>query len=130
METSLEPEMPPVRGNKGKLQQVLLNLLLNAKDAVGQEGRITLVTRSDDGRTIVEVTDDGIGIAQEDLPRIFDPFFTTKGRGKGTGLGLSISYAIVRELEGEIQAESTPGEITRFRVLLPAARHAIEVGHP
>ena len=71
-------------------------------------------------RVILEVVDDGVGIAEEDLPRIFDPFFTTKGRGKGTGLGLSISYGIVREHDGAMQAESVPGEFTRFRIELPA----------
>ena len=128
MEKSLAPDLPPVRGHKGKLQQVLLNLLLNARDAVGKEGRITLVTRHQEGHAVFEVTDDGAGIATEDLPRIFDPFFTTKGRGKGTGLGLSISYAIVREHEGEIQVDSVPGELTRFRVLLPAAHSAVAAG--
>ena len=66
------------------------------------------------------MTDDGAGIAEEDLPRIFDPFFTTKGRGHGTGLGLSISYGIVREHGGEILVESEPGTYTRFRVEIPA----------
>jgi signal transduction histidine kinase len=68
---------------------------------------------------VLEVVDDGVGIAESDLPRIFDPFFTTKGRGKGTGLGLSISYGIVREHEGTMHVESVPGKFTRFKVELP-----------
>jgi signal transduction histidine kinase len=98
-----------------------LNLLLNARDAVGQGGRIEVAAGVRSGKVVLEVTDDGVGIAEEDLGRIFDPFFTTKGRGRGTGLGLSISYGIVREHEGEIQVESSPGEFTRFRVELPPA---------
>ena len=121
IEASLDPALPPVRGQKGKMQQVLLNLLLNARDAVGEEGRISVSTRCVDGRVVLEVQDDGVGIAEEDLPRIFDPFFTTKGRGHGTGLGLSISHGIVQEHEGEMAVESFPGEFTRFRVELPAS---------
>ena len=68
---------------------------------------------------MLEVTDNGVGIGKEDLPRIFDPFFSTKGRGKGSGLGLSISYGIVREHAGAFEAESVPGEYTRFRIVLP-----------
>jgi hypothetical protein len=120
-EARLEADLPRVRGHKGKLQQVLLNLLLNARDAVGQGGRIEVAAGVRSGKVVLEVTDDGVGIAEEDLGRIFDPFFTTKGRGRGTGLGLSISYGIVREHEGEIQVESSPGEFTRFRVELPPA---------
>jgi PAS domain S-box-containing protein len=120
LETLLEPDLPPIRGHKAKLQQVLLNLLLNARDAVDAKGCITLQTRSAEDRIVLDVTDNGVGIAEEDLPRIFDPFFTTKGRGKGSGLGLSISYGIVREHAGEIQVESVPGEFTRFRIKLPS----------
>jgi PAS domain S-box-containing protein len=116
----LADDLPPVSGNKGKLQQVILNLLINARDALGESGNITVVSLEHDGRAVVEVTDDGSGIAEEDLPRIFDPFFSTKGRGKGTGLGLSICYGIVQEHNGEIHVESNVGHFTRFRVELPA----------
>jgi PAS domain S-box-containing protein len=119
LKSTLHSDLPVIRGHKAKLQQVLLNLLLNATDAVGQGGRISLETRSDDGRVVLEVTDNGAGIDEDDLPRIFDPFFTTKGRGKASGLGLSISYGIVREHSGELLVESVPGEFTRFRVVLP-----------
>ena len=103
---------------------MFLNLLINARDAVEPDGEITVSSFGKDDRVIVEVTDNGAGIAEEDLARVFDPFFTTKGRGKGTGLGLSISYGIVQEHEGEIQVESQPGAFTRFRVELPSMRAA------
>jgi PAS domain S-box-containing protein len=124
LHAELEGDLPEVRGHRGKLQQVLLNLLSNARDAVEGGGRITVRTAHAGERVVLEVVDDGVGIAEEDLPRIFDPFFTTKGRGKGTGLGLSISYGIVREHEGAMQAESVPGEFTRFRVELPVHKPA------
>ncbi|HZN54194.1 MAG TPA: ATP-binding protein [Candidatus Polarisedimenticolaceae bacterium] len=120
----LAPQLPEVRGHRGKLQQVLLNLLSNARDAVEGGGRIAVRTVRSGERVVLEVVDDGVGIAEEDLPRIFDPFFTTKGRGKGTGLGLAISYGIVREHDGAMQVESVPGEFTRFRVELPAHKPA------
>ncbi len=116
--------LPEVRGHRGKLQQVLLNLLSNARDAVEGGGRIAVRTARADGRVVLEVVDDGVGIAESDLPRIFDPFFTTKGRGKGTGLGLSISYGIVREHDGAMHVESVPGEFTRFWVELPVPKPA------
>lgn len=125
LDTELEPDLPRIVGHRGKLQQVVLNLLLNAKDAVSDRGTIRVATRTTADRIVLEVADDGVGIAEEDLPRVFDPFFTTKARGKGSGLGLSISYGIVREHEGEMHAESVPGEFTRFRVEIPRPRHAL-----
>jgi PAS domain S-box-containing protein len=122
LEVSLDDELPSIPGHRGKLQQVLLNLLINARDAVEEDGLISIASSYREGRAVVEVVDDGIGIAEDDLPRIFDPFFTTKERGEGTGLGLSISYGIVQELKGEINVESKPGEYTRFRVELPTVR--------
>jgi PAS domain S-box-containing protein len=124
LHVDLAAGLPDVRGHRGKLQQVLLNLLSNARDAVEGGGRIGVRTHARDERVVLEVDDDGIGIAEADLPRIFDPFFTTKGRGKGTGLGLSISYGIVREHDGAMHVESVPGESTRFRVELPIVKPA------
>jgi PAS domain S-box-containing protein len=118
--SALADDVPPVLGNRSKLQQVVLNLLLNARDAVGERGNITVLTYFKNGKVVFEITDDGTGIAEEDLPRIFDPFFTTKGRGKGNGLGLSICYGIVQEHHGEIHVESSAGQYTRLRVELPA----------
>jgi len=124
LHVDLGSELPEVRGHRGKLQQVLLNLLSNARDAVEGGGRIEVRTVQAGLRVVLEVEDDGIGISEHDLPRIFDPFFTTKGRGKGTGLGLSISYGIVREHDGAMHVESVPGRFTRFRVELPVHRPA------
>ena len=115
-------ELPRVQGNAGKLQQVFTNLLLNARDAIPDGGRITLRTVADERDSInVEVRDTGIGIAPENVARIYDPFFTTKGVGRGTGLGLAVSYGIVQEHSGHIAVESAPGRGTTFRITLPSA---------
>ena len=124
LHVDLDKDLPEVRGHRGKLQQVLLNLLSNARDAVEGGGRISVRTVHRDARVVLEVVDDGVGIAENDLTRIFDPFFTTKGRGKGTGLGLSISYGIVREHDGTMHVESVPGRFTRFQVELPVHKPA------
>ena len=120
------PQVPAVMADEGRLGQVLLNLVVNAAQAIPEgnvEGNeIHLFTaRAPDGRVVIGVHDSGPGIPAEVLPRIFDPFFTTKPVGQGTGLGLSISHSLVKDMGGEIQVESTLGEGTTFRVLLPAA---------
>jgi two-component system, NtrC family, sensor kinase len=119
---SYEPNAPLIVGNAGKLQQVFTNLLLNARDAIPDGGRITLKTaiNRDDSLT-VEVADNGIGIAPENVAKIYDPFYTTKGVGRGTGLGLAVSYGIVQEHSGHISVESAPGRGTTFRIALPTA---------
>ena len=117
-----ESDAPLVYGNGGKLQQVFTNLILNARDAIPDGGRITLSTRSlDDGSLAVDVADTGIGIAPENVAKIYDPFYTTKGVGRGTGLGLAVSYGIVQEHAGHISVDSTPGHGTTFRIILPTA---------
>ncbi|HEX8707638.1 MAG TPA: ATP-binding protein [Pyrinomonadaceae bacterium] len=114
------PHLPKAIGNAVKLQQVFTNLILNARDAIPEGGRITLSTASTDDETIViEVIDTGIGIAPENVAKIYDPFFTTKGVGRGTGLGLAVTYGIVQEHAGHIAVESTPGKGTTFRITLP-----------
>jgi signal transduction histidine kinase len=131
VETELDEALPAVRGNGGKLQQVFLNLLLNARDAMselsdGQRRRISVRSMGSNGSTVrVEVQDSGPGIPRENLSRVFDPFFTTKGARKGTGLGLSVSYGIVEEHGGVIEADSTPGEGATFRLELPVAQGKI-----
>jgi PAS domain S-box-containing protein len=105
-----------VIGYEFKLQQVFLNLFLNARDAMPSGGWLAIATRVDRGEVIAEVADTGNGIAPEHLARIYDPFFTTKAMGQGTGLGLSITYGIVREHEATIQCDSTPGKGTRFEI--------------
>ncbi|OFW33552.1 MAG: hypothetical protein A3J28_14465, partial [Acidobacteria bacterium RIFCSPLOWO2_12_FULL_60_22] len=91
VESLLDPSLPPVSGNSGKLQQVFLNLFLNAKDAMPNGGRLRVVTWAEDSVVRIEISDTGAGIPSEHMHRIFDPFFTTKGPGRGTGLGLSVS---------------------------------------
>ncbi len=113
-------QLTPIACYPGKLNQVLLNLLVNAKQAVGEQGTITIKTRQHDGHVYISITDDGVGIAAENLSRIFDPGFTTKGVGVGTGLGLSIVYRIVHEdHHGDIQVESEKGVGTTFTVIIP-----------
>ena len=110
-----------VLGMEHKLQQVFLNLFLNAKDAMPKGGWLSVATRMEGDRVVAEVADTGSGIPSEYLARIYDPFFTTKAIGQGTGLGLSITYGIVREHGGAIDCDSAIGQGTRFTLALPAA---------
>jgi len=121
----LDGELPPVLGSSNRLQQVFLNLFLNAKDAMPSGGMLEVRSYATNGSVEVEVTDTGIGIQGENLARIFDPFFTTKATGRGTGLGLSVSYGIIKEHAGRIEVHSTPGKGTSFRLEFPAARKAV-----
>ena len=120
----LGSDLPTVVGSENKLQQVLFNLILNARDAMPSGGWLTLKTFVDGRDVVVEVSDTGLGIPEADLPRIFDPFFTTKDVGQGTGLGLAVSYGIVQEHGGSIRAESAKGQGSRFEVRLPIERRA------
>jgi two-component system, NtrC family, sensor kinase len=115
----LATQSPVVDGIEYKLQQVLLNLFLNARDAMPRGGWLSVVTRVVDGQAVIEVADTGSGIPSEHLSRIYDPFFTTKSIGQGTGLGLSIAYGIIREHDGAMQVESVVGQGTRFTLRLP-----------
>jgi signal transduction histidine kinase len=115
---------PVVMGIEHKLQQVFLNLFLNARDAMPKGGWLTISTRLVDGMAVAEVGDTGGGIPSEHLARIYDPFFTTKAIGQGTGLGLSITYGIVQEHDGSIACESEVGAGTRFALSFPAAAPA------
>jgi len=113
--------LPDIHGNSVKLQQVFTNLILNARDSISNgDGRITLKTANgEDGLVVVEVGDNGVGIAPEHVAKIYDPFFTTKGVGGGTGLGLAVTYGIVQEHSGHISVASTPGQGSTFRITLP-----------
>jgi signal transduction histidine kinase len=111
-----------VLGIEHKLQQVFLNLFLNAKDAMPKGGWLSVRTALNGDRAVAEVADTGSGIPNEYLARIYDPFFTTKAMNQGTGLGLSITYGIVREHEGSIDCESQVGQGTRFVLSLPLAQ--------
>jgi signal transduction histidine kinase len=112
-------ELPPVLCHPGKVNQVVLNLLVNAIQACEPGGVIQVRTSAEEPGVLIEIEDNGAGISPEHLPRIFDPFFTTKAVGHGTGLGLSVSYGIIRDHGGSIQAESEPGRGSIFRVRLP-----------
>lgn len=111
--------LPLVRCDPGKINQVFMNLLVNAAHAIEQRGTITVQSRHEGDWVTVTISDTGCGIAPENLQRIFDPFFTTKPVGKGTGLGLSLAWGIIQEHHGRLEVESTPGEGTTFRVKLP-----------
>jgi PAS domain S-box-containing protein len=119
--------LPAVRGSANKLQQVFLNLFLNARDAMPGGGMLEVRTAAHNGSVEVEVVDTGAGIPREHIHRIFDPFFTTKASGRGTGLGLSVSYGIIKEHAGKIDVRSTPGKGTSFHVEFPAVRKAVHV---
>jgi two-component system NtrC family sensor kinase len=121
----LGDSLPPVRGSANKLQQVFLNLFLNARDAMPSGGMLEVRTAAHNGSVEVEVADTGAGIPREHIHRIFDPFFTTKANGRGTGLGLSVSYGIIKEHAGKIDVRSTPGKGTSFHVEFPALRKAV-----
>jgi two-component system NtrC family sensor kinase len=119
--------LPAVRGSANKLQQVFLNLFLNARDAMPSGGMLEIRTGAHNGSVEVEIVDTGAGIPREHIHRIFDPFFTTKAVGRGTGLGLSVTYGIIKEHAGKIDVRSTPGKGTSFHVEFPAVRKPVHV---
>ncbi len=118
--------LPMIPGSPTQLNQVFLNLLVNALQAIEaadrDRGWITITTASRQGEIVVEIGDNGCGIPEEVLPQIFDPFFTTKAVGDGTGLGLSITHGMVQDHGGRLEVESTPGQGSVFRVVLPTSR--------
>jgi signal transduction histidine kinase len=131
VQDELADHLPLIQGNAGKLQQVFLNLFLNAKDAMPRGGSLRVATSNGNGVSIV-IADTGSGIAQEHIRRIYDPFFTTKttprdGQNRGTGLGLSVTYGIIQEHAGKIRVESQPGEGTTFYLDFPLTRKAVNV---
>jgi len=121
VKTDFDPGLRPVRGNAGQLQQVFLNLFLNARDAMSAGGTLDVRTWMEDSGARAEVADTGHGIAPEHLHRIYDPFFTTKAVRKGTGLGLSVTYGIIQEHGGSIEVSNRPGGGASFRIELPLA---------
>ncbi len=112
-------DLPPIACFPGRLNQVFLNLLINAKQAIRERGEITITTSQKDDEVHIVIEDTGTGIPHDNLSKIFDPGFTTKGVGVGTGLGLSIVYQIVQEHKGRIEVKSDPGKGTTFTVALP-----------
>ncbi len=131
LDTSLLPALPPILGNAGKLQQVFLNLFLNAKDAMNNGGTLRIATEMN-GHVSVAISDTGAGILPEHLQRIYDPFFTTKsapkqGERRGTGLGLAVTYGIIQEHAGKIHVESQIGAGTTFYLEFPMLRKPAHV---
>jgi signal transduction histidine kinase/CheY-like chemotaxis protein len=141
--TALQPNQPYIMGDATQIHQVLLNLCINARDAMPKGGALSISTRAVDGKTVrassptatarhyvqIEVADTGIGMSATIRQRVFEPFFTTKGPGKGTGLGLALVTSIVESHNGIVGVESKLGTGTTFTVYLPALEHAAEATH-
>jgi two-component system NtrC family sensor kinase len=131
MNIKLELNLQPVKliwGQGERLQQVFINIILNAIDAMPHGGTLKIETSETPSEVMIKIADTGTGIKKQHLPHIFDPFFTTKGIGKGTGLGLSISYAIIKEHEGRITVESEVGEGSCFAIFIPSNLDLKKVG--
>jgi len=131
IETDLAEELPPLHISQTELQQVFLNLINNALDAMNQTGgSLKISSHLADDKVLIEVADTGPGIPRANLARIFDPFFTTKPVGKGTGLGLSICYGIIKKMGGEIDVNSVVDMGTTFRIQLPVRPKTEGAGQP
>lgn len=133
--SNLAPDLPGTMANFGQLQQVFLNLIINAEQAIGaanHPGKIIIRSEKTKGKIRVTMVDNGVGISRENIPKLFDPFFTTKSDNGGTGLGLSISYGIIKEHGGTIKVKSTPGDGAIFIIDLPviADEHPVHVDKP
>lgn len=120
IECTTSGRIPTIQGDPDRLQQVLINLMNNAIESMPEGGRLAIRLANGRGEVVVDISDTGKGITDEDLARIFDPFFTTKPAGKGTGLGLAVSYGIIRDHGGEILVSSLPGRGSTFSIVLPA----------
>jgi two-component system NtrC family sensor kinase len=116
---NLNPQVPLVLLDANQIQQVFMNILLNAADAMPAGGTLTITSNPEDSFVQVRFTDTGIGIPEKNLNRIFDPFFTTKADKKGTGLGLAVSYGIIDRHRGQIDVQSEEGKGTTFTIKLP-----------
>jgi signal transduction histidine kinase len=128
LDKQLQPDLPALMVDRHMLEQVLMNLVLNATQAIKGGGTVTIRTRVAGETCLIEVQDTGCGIQPHVLSRIFDPFFTTKGVGEGTGLGLSVSLGIVERHGGRILVESEVGQGSLFTVSLPLARERVTTG--
>jgi len=112
-------DIPEIPVYAGRLNQVFLNILNNARQAITGKGEITITTFQQDDKVHIAIADSGVGVPSEKLRKVFDPGFTTKGVGVGTGLGLSICYQIIEDHKGEIKVESERGKGTTFTIILP-----------
>jgi two-component system NtrC family sensor kinase len=122
IETDLSPKVPRVNTDQSQLQQVFLNIINNAIDAIKKEGIIKVITSYDTEKSdhvLITIADNGPGISRDNINKIFDPFFTTKSANEGTGLGLSISYSIIEKLGGKIEVETEVGQGTTFKIFVP-----------
>jgi signal transduction histidine kinase len=123
VETQLEPDLPDMIGSEDQLQQVFMNLVSNAAEAMEAKGggRLLIITRYSlrEDKLLIDFKDTGVGVPEKNLSKLFEPFFTTKKKGKGVGLGLSVAYGIIQEHGGSIYVESHAGEGTNFNVKLP-----------
>ena len=130
VELQLDEELPPIRGDSNRLEQIFLNLIMNARDAMdekealagkGVEKVLEISSFRENDEVVVEISDTGLGMSEAVKNKVFEPFFTTKPVGKGTGLGLSISFGIVRDYDGTIEVESEEGRGTKFTIRFPAS---------
>ena len=112
-------DIPMVEGYPQKLNQVFMNILVNAAQAIKEKGEIKIQTKKEGRYVVISISDTGCGIKKEHLSKIFDPFFTTKEIGKGTGLGMNIAYNIIKEHKGKIDVKSIAGKGTIFTIILP-----------
>jgi signal transduction histidine kinase len=120
--TELDPNLPDLLGSEDQLQQVFMNLMSNAAEAMESSGgRLTIATRHllPEDKLQIDFMDNGPGIPEDDIPKLFEPFFTTKKKGKGVGLGLSVAYGIIQKHDGSIYVKSEMGQGTTFQVRLP-----------
>jgi signal transduction histidine kinase len=121
---SLQPDLPPIKADPGQIEQIVLNLAVNARDAMPEGGTLTIATSSEPSRVVLTVIDTGCGMTDDVKARMFEPFFTTKPFGKGTGLGLATVYGIVQQTKGTIDVDTAPGRGTTFQIALPAVEAA------
>lgn len=119
LDLQLQDNLPNIYSDRLQIQQVLLNIINNAIDAIGKDGTISIISNLIAGEVRIVIQDDGSGIPEDMLSQIFEPFFTTKETGKGTGLGLSITYGLVKKLGGDITVRSNVGKGTAFTITLP-----------
>lgn len=129
LEADIAPDLPEVAADSDQLQQVFINLVNNSLDAMPDGGRLTVRAHPSGAEVLIELSDTGRGIAEDDLPRIFDPLFTTKEQGKGAGFGLAVSRQIIEEHGGRITAASTPDEGSTFAIALPCCEVRIGANH-
>jgi two-component system NtrC family sensor kinase len=124
IQTDLAENLPIIAGDQAQLQQVILNLMNNAIDAIGKDGTISVRSTADKSEIRLTIADSGPGIPESMQKKIFDPFFTTKSTGKGTGLGLWISYSIIEKMGGTLSLQSREGKGAAFTITLPIVQPA------